>query len=195
MRCEEVQSLHGPYLDSELEARSTLEIEQHLKSCPDCARLFAEEQKLEARLKAGLTQGSRSPALWERIERAVVAAEPAAPRSRPPGRVSEPSGWQALLWGLGEQLRAGLRRSPRAWAGLALVWGAILALHLAGRQPEGRFVTGQGVPSVSEIRFAWKQKQLLMADLAFALEPAPAGKSSPAPPSPHSDRQKEDLNT
>ena len=43
MRCEEVQSLHGPYLDSELEARSTLEIEQHLKSCPDCARLFAEE--------------------------------------------------------------------------------------------------------------------------------------------------------
>jgi anti-sigma factor RsiW len=195
MRCEEVQSLHGPYLDSELGARASLEIEQHLKSCPDCARLFAEEQKQEAGLKAGLARGSRTPALWERIERAVVAAEPAAPRSRPPGRVSEPSEWQALLRGLGEQLRAGLRRSPRAWAGLALVWGVILALHLAGREPEGRLVTGQGVPSVSEIRFAWKQKQLLMADLAFALEPAPAGKSSPAPPSPHSDRQKGNLNT
>jgi anti-sigma factor RsiW len=195
MRCEEVQSLHGPYLDSELEARTTIEIEQHLKSCPDCARLFAEEQKLEARLKAGLTQGSRSPALWERIERAVVAAEPAAARSGRPGRVSEPGAWQALLSALGEQLQAGLRRSPGAWAGLALVWGLILVLDLTAREPNSRLVTGQGIPSVSEMRFAWKQKQLLMADLAFALEPAPAGKSSPARPSPHSDRQKENLNT
>ena len=53
MRCDEVQSLQGPYLDSELDARTSLEIEQHLKACPECARLFAEEEKLEARIKAG----------------------------------------------------------------------------------------------------------------------------------------------
>ena len=94
MRCEEVQSLHGPYLDSELDARTSLEIEQHLKSCPDCARLFAEEQKLEARLKAGLTRGSRTPALWEQIERAVLRRCACAARSRRsgPGLRSLPGG-------------------------------------------------------------------------------------------------------
>ena len=65
----------------------------------------------------------------------------------------------------------------------------ILVLNFAAREPDARLVTGQGVPSVSEMRFAWKQKQLLMADLAFALEPAPADKPKAAPPSPHSDRQ------
>jgi len=79
--------------------------------------------------------------------------------------------------------------------GLALVWGVILVLDLTASEPNARLVAGQGIPSVSEIRFAWKQKQLLMADLAFALEPAPAGKSSPAPPGPHSDRQTDNLNT
>ncbi len=49
MKCDEVQTMHGPYLDSELDAKTTLEIEQHLAACPACARLFAEEQKLNAR--------------------------------------------------------------------------------------------------------------------------------------------------
>ena len=57
MKCDEVQTLHGPYLDSELDARTSLEIELHLKACPHCARLFAEEERLEARIKAGLNQG------------------------------------------------------------------------------------------------------------------------------------------
>jgi len=42
MKCDEVQTLHGPYLDSELDAKNSLEIQQHLKTCPGCARLFAE---------------------------------------------------------------------------------------------------------------------------------------------------------
>ena len=54
--------LQGPYLDSELDAKTTLEIEQHLAGCPACARLFAEEQKLEARMKAGLNRGPRTAA-------------------------------------------------------------------------------------------------------------------------------------
>ena len=72
MKCDEVQALHGPYLDSELDARTSLEIEQHLRACPECARLFAEEEKLEARIRAGLKQGPRTPALWAQIERGVV---------------------------------------------------------------------------------------------------------------------------
>ena len=81
MKCDELQPLQGPYLDSELDARTSLEIEQHLKACPNCARLFAEEQKLAARLKAGLNRGQRTAALWDEIERSVAAA--AQPRQSP----------------------------------------------------------------------------------------------------------------
>ena len=195
MRCEEVQSLQGPYLDSELDARITLEIEQHLKSCPDCLRLFAEEQELEKGLKGGLNRGSRTPALWEQIECSVVSAVPFAARSGLPNRVSQLAGWQVLLSALAQHLQARLRRSPKAWAGLAVVWVVILALNFTAREPDARLVAGQMVPSMSEMRFAWKQKQLLMADLALALELAPADTAKPAPTSPHSDRQKETLNT
>jgi hypothetical protein len=72
MKCDEFQTLYGPYLDSELDARTSLEIEQHLKACAECARPSAEDEKLEARIKAGLKQGQRTPALWAQIERGVV---------------------------------------------------------------------------------------------------------------------------
>jgi anti-sigma factor RsiW len=195
MRCEEVQSLQGPYLDSELDARTTLEIAQHLKSCPDCVRLFTEEQELEEQLKGGLNRGSRTPALWGQIEGSVVSAARSAARSGLPIRGSQSAGWQALLSALGEQLQARLRRSPWAWAGLAVAWVVILALNFTAREPDARLEARQTVPSLTEMRFAWRQKQLLMADLALALEPAPASKANPAPPSPHSERQKETLNT
>ena len=125
----------------------------------------------------------------------MAAAAPAAARSGHPSRVSPPAGWQALLAALGKQVQAGLRRSPRAWAGLAAVWGVIFLLDLTAREPNARIEVGQGAPSVSEMRFAWKQKQLLMADPAFISEPAPADRSKPAPPTPHSHRQTDNLNT
>jgi anti-sigma factor RsiW len=194
MTCEEVRSLQSPYLDSELDAKTTVEIQQHLKSCPDCVSLFAEEQKLEAQLKAGLNQGSRTRALWEQIEGSVGSPSSGA-RARAPIRVSPPRGWSAVFSALVEQIQTGLRRSPRAWAGLAAAWGIILLLDLAAREPDARPVAGQRVPSAAEMRFAWKQKQLLMADLAFALESGPADESKAAPRGPHSDRQRDNLNT
>lgn len=195
MTCEEVQALEGAYLDSELDTRTTLEVEQHLKSCPGCARLLAEEHKLAARLKAALNLGSRTPELWEHIERSAVGAAPSNLPSRFPNRVSHTAKWQTLFFALRGQLEAALRRAPAAWAGLALVWGVILVLDLTAREPNARLVTGQGVLSASEMRFAWKQKQLLMAELAFAPESGPAEKAEPAPPSPQSGRQRETLNT
>lgn len=194
MTCEEVRLLQSPYLDSELDARTTVEVQQHLKSCPDCACLFAEGQKLEAHLKTALNQGSRTNALWEQIERSVTGA-PTAARSRVPVRVSPAGGGTLILAALVERIRAGLRRSPSAWAGLAAAWAVILLLNLTAREPATRPLAGQRVPSASEMRFAWKQKQLLMADLAFAVEPAPAAESKAAPWNPRSDRQKDNLNT
>ncbi|HVV71407.1 MAG TPA: zf-HC2 domain-containing protein, partial [Verrucomicrobiae bacterium] len=71
MKCEEIQALEGAYLDSELDAAATAEVAGHLKSCPECARLFAEQGELNSWLRAALSKGERSPEVWERAERAV----------------------------------------------------------------------------------------------------------------------------
>ena len=193
MKCDEVQTLHGPYLDSELDAKNSLEIQQHLKTCPGCARLFAEAEKRDARLMAGLNRGPRTAAVWGQIEGSVVAAASSASCPRPPAPVTQPVGWPAVLAALVSQIHAGWRTSRWAWSGLAAVWVVILALNLAARELDAPLAAGQGVPSASELRFAVKQKQLLMADLAFTSEPAPADKRKAAPPSPRSDRRNETL--
>lgn len=194
MKCNEVQTLHGPYLDSELDARTSLEIEQHLKACANCARLFAEEQRLEARMKAGLGRGHRTAALWEQIERSVAAA-PSAARPQTSPRSSQPAAWHVVLSALGEQLQAGWRRAPRAWAGLATAWVIILALNFAAREPAAPLTARKQMPPASEVRFAVRQKQLLMTDLAALSEPVAADKAKAVPPTPRSDRRNETLNT
>ena len=195
MKCEEVQSLLSPCLDSELDTRTCLEFEQHLKSCPNCASLFAEEQQHEGWMRTGLNRGARTASLWERIERSVLAEAACASRSRPRRQSSSRSGWHAVFAVLGQQFQAGLRRSPMLWGAIAAVWAVILVLDFTAREPDSRLASNQRVPSVSEMRSAWKQKQLLMADLAMALEPIPADKPQPPPPGPRSDLQKRTRST
>ena len=73
MRCHEARQLIGPYLDSELDAKSSFEIEQHLESCRDCAQFFEAEQKLDDRISSLLRQGQKTGPLWERVESQVAA--------------------------------------------------------------------------------------------------------------------------
>jgi anti-sigma factor RsiW len=193
MKCDQVQTLHGPYLDSELDARTSLEIQQHLATCPACAHLFAEQEKLEARITAGLNRGPRTVALWEQIEREVVVAS-SAPRLRSRAHDSDPVGCQGVLEILSARLRSGWQASRWAWGGLAAVWMVILALNFAGRESDTTLVTRREVPSASEMRLALKQRQLLMADLALASEPVPATHPRSIPPSPRSERRDETLN-
>src|SRR5205823_3674481 len=68
MRCHEARKFLGPYLDSELDAKTSLEIEQHLEACPDCARVFAAEEKLDARIFGTLREGQRTQGLWDNVE-------------------------------------------------------------------------------------------------------------------------------
>ena len=68
MRCHETRQFLGPYLDSELDAKTSLEVEQHIESCPDCARVFAAEEKLDAHIFTTLRQGPRTGALWDGVE-------------------------------------------------------------------------------------------------------------------------------
>ncbi len=194
MKCDEVQRLRDVYLDSELEAGPTLEIQRHLETCANCARRFAEEDRFEAALKASLSQGPRTARLWEGIERSVAGADThsAPSRSERPveSMVSVTTLWEAVL----TRLLAGWRRSPRIWTALAGTWVVILALNLTAREP-GRPVTAQlKVPSPAEIRLALKQRQMLMSELAVGPEPAPAEKPKPTPPGPRSARANETVN-
>jgi anti-sigma factor RsiW len=171
-----------------------LEVEAHLKSCPDCARLLAEGRSLETRLKAALNQGPRTAAVWEQIEQCVTTAASSSQQSLPSHRVAQPAAPRAVWSALGEQLMAAWRRSRWAWAGLGAVWLVILVLNGSAQESDARVAAGQGAPSLSEMRFAWKQKQLLMADLAVTSEPAPAAKPAAAPSRPRSQRANETPN-
>lgn len=193
MRCDEVQPLQGPYLDSELDARTSLEIQQHLKSCPECTRVFSEEQNFQNWLTSGLREGQKSASLWGQIEGSVVeAARASSSQTSPrPARGS----WAALVAGLAPRLRAAWSGSPRAWTGIAVAWMLILVLNLASRDNDNLPVVRQSAPSPSQMRLALKQKQSLLAELASASEPSAAGKAKPIGPSPRSQKQEINLRT
>ena len=71
MKCPEARKLLAAHLDSELDARTSLEIEEHLKACDECAGLFAAERKFDQRLSGALKAGSRTEGLWENVEAAI----------------------------------------------------------------------------------------------------------------------------
>ena len=190
MKCNEARLLLNPYLDSELDARATIEVDAHLVACADCARLFADGRVMEAGVKTALKQGPRTVALWEEIERSVRTAGAGGPAPLPRPHSSQ----VGVLTVLAAQLRAGWRRSRWAWGALAAAWGAILGLTLSAQEPEPGLLAGAAVPSASEMRLAWQQKQLLMADLAFATERAAAEKPKAPAPAPRSQRPNKALN-
>ncbi len=68
MKCNEIRDLVLAYLDSELDAKTSQEIQLHLQSCPECAQIFESEEKFNERLSGVLRAGKHSPGLWEEIE-------------------------------------------------------------------------------------------------------------------------------
>jgi anti-sigma factor RsiW len=68
MKCAEVRNFVHLYLDSELDAKHSFEVEQHLESCVECAGLFEAEKQFDGRLTRFLRGGYATRALWEKIE-------------------------------------------------------------------------------------------------------------------------------
>ena len=69
--CQDVEALLGPYLDSELDTKTSLEIGLHLKECPACTARLAEETAWHRKLQAGLSAGAPTEGLWEPIEERI----------------------------------------------------------------------------------------------------------------------------
>lgn len=185
MKCEEVQSCQGSYLDSELDARTTLEIQEHLKGCEECARLFAEEQRVEAWMKSGLERGEKSPAVWARIESGVLA--------RSKMQAVRPS-WVAFT-ALRSRMKAGPLGVRLTWAGLAAAWMAILVLNIGAREHEPTTTARQEATSPSEIRYALSQKRTILVELVAPSERATGPKQSSHPPSPRTERNLNSFNS
>ncbi len=68
MNCQETRALLMTYLDSELDARSTAEVGEHLAVCETCQARFAAEEKLERQAKAALSQEPMPPEAWDRLQ-------------------------------------------------------------------------------------------------------------------------------
>ena len=61
------------HLDSELDAKTSYEIEQHLENCSDCARVFQAERELDARIFAALDRDEKTEAIWQKLEAQIVS--------------------------------------------------------------------------------------------------------------------------
>ncbi len=74
--CAQVRSLLMPYLDSELDAATTVAVTEHLQRCPTCRARFDAEQQIESALVEHLEQGSMPPDVWERLEDRLARSAP-----------------------------------------------------------------------------------------------------------------------
>jgi anti-sigma factor RsiW len=185
MKCDELLPFHGAYFDSELDTQTALAIQQHLAACPKCARAFAAEAKLETRIAASLKQGQHTAALWKQIEQQVVlAAESESGITSASRAPQQPMWWRELFW-----------PSPRAWAGLAALWVAMLAVTLLTREPAALTEARRAASPSPQLKQILKQQRQMLAELGGVADPAGAERDRSIVPQPRSQRQTQLINT
>ncbi len=135
MKCEDVRRYVGPYLDSELDPRTSFEVARHLEGCAGCRARFDSEGVLERALAKELARTEPGDdATWERALRRA-----GGPRSGRPW-ISLGSSWRwaaaasgvlaaaaVLVWllalggnGLASELRKDYRKRARGGSPLEL---------------------------------------------------------------------------
>jgi hypothetical protein len=82
MKCREFARFLGPYLDSELDAKTSLEMSQHAESCAACATRLDGERLLESAVARRLAAGAPTREIWENALRSLE--EPRRSRRRLP---------------------------------------------------------------------------------------------------------------
>lgn len=121
------------------------------------------------------------PAQW-RSE--ILAAAREASRTKAEAQLARGSEFSGCV----SALKALLWPCPQAWAGLAAVWVAIFALHVASQEKPRRLAKHQPPPSAQALASLKEQNQLLLELLG---PPVPAAVAPPriiAPP-PRSERR------
>ncbi len=81
MTCDEARRHWNLYHDSEGDAELHFRIGEHLATCPDCARWFDEESRLEHLIAEKLRSGPETPELWDRVlAESGLTRRPRSPR-------------------------------------------------------------------------------------------------------------------
>lgn len=75
MRCKEYIKYLSPYMDSELDAKTCIEITNHLDICQDCQRRFAQEQEVERLLVKKLKEERMPEHIWKSVQTSVGAVD------------------------------------------------------------------------------------------------------------------------
>ncbi|MBI1852131.1 MAG: zf-HC2 domain-containing protein [Planctomycetes bacterium] len=76
MKCSDFIRDVGPYLDSELDPKTALEMARHAETCAACAARLEGERRLEASLARRLAAGAPTPELWDAAIRRVDRGRP-----------------------------------------------------------------------------------------------------------------------
>jgi len=125
MNCQQARPLVELYADGELDASAVLDLDQHLQSCPACAREWRDLQEL----KRALRQDALFFPAPEGLRQQVRAALPARPRPAP----ARPAwSWNWL---------------SAALAGTTAVCAGLLAMLLLSRAPSEQQLSGEIVSS------------------------------------------------
>lgn len=75
MKCEDARRYLGPYLDSELDAKTSFEVARHLEGCADCKARFDSEGVLEKALAKEMARPEPGDdATWKRALRRAQAS-------------------------------------------------------------------------------------------------------------------------
>jgi anti-sigma factor RsiW len=73
MKCHDTSRFMSLFLDSELSSELTLEVQEHLESCPSCRDRFERERRLEESMRMTLLEvGPEDAAIWDRAVRQAV---------------------------------------------------------------------------------------------------------------------------
>ena len=66
MNCDDVRKFLGPFLDDELDARTSYELGLHLNGCEACRDRVEREKRLEAEIAGAARRDETTPEMWER---------------------------------------------------------------------------------------------------------------------------------
>jgi anti-sigma factor RsiW len=80
--CQEAQDLLHGYLDGELDLVRSLELEQHLQTCPSCSYAYQNQQALRAAIRTGSLYFTPPVHLQKRVRSAVRSASHVTGRPR-----------------------------------------------------------------------------------------------------------------
>jgi anti-sigma factor RsiW len=135
--CDDNARLLHAYLDGELDLVRSLEIEEHLKTCPDCAQELRSHQTLRRAFR-GSNLYERAPGGLQSSIRAALAREAGAPaKPIPVARRREFWNWAAVAAAILLAVLLTLRFLPGREARLEanLVAEEIVASHIRALQP------------------------------------------------------------